>query len=157
MWDIWGGLFSLTSDSDISPALMRPKQPTQYCQAIRQDNTIEGFQIPGSKQQQSKVSQYAGDTTLILAYDYSVTQCFNIVNIFEKGSDSRLNTQKTEGLCIGRSVGRPTGPVNITWVTDNLKILGLYFGNDNLDHANWDNRLAKLTNRLNLWKSRTKR
>ena len=123
-------------------------------QAIFQDNTIEEIQIPGSKQQQSKVSQYADDTTLILANNYSISQCFHVVNIFEKRSGSRLNTTKTEGLWIGRSGGRPTGPVNITWVTDKLKILSSYFGNENLDHANWDNRLAKLTNRLNLWKSR---
>ena len=125
-----------------------PLSPLLYClvvetlgQAIRQDNTIEGIQIPGSKQQQSKVSQYADDTTLILANDYFLMQCFHIVNIFFKGSGSRLNTTKTEGLWIGKSASRPTGPVNITWVTDKLKILGLYFGNEILDHANWDNRL----------------
>ena len=124
-------------------------------QAIPRDETIEGIQIPGSNQQQSKVSQYADDTTLILANDYSITQCFHIVNIFEKGSGSRLNATKTEGLWIGRSAGRPTSPVNITWVTDKLKILGLYFGNENLDHANWDNRLSTLLNSLNLWKQCT--
>ena len=43
-------------------------------QAICQQNLIEGIQIPVSKQQQSKVSQYADDTTLILANDYSITQ-----------------------------------------------------------------------------------
>ena len=130
-----------------------PLSPLLYClvvetlgQAIRRDKTIEGIQIPGSNQQQSKVSQYADDTTLILANDYSITQCFHIVNIFEKGSRSRLNATKTEGLWIGRSAGRPSGPVNITWVTDKLKFLGLYFGNENLDHANWDNRPSKLTN-----------
>ena len=101
------------------------------------------------------MSQYADDTTLILANNYSITRCFHIVNIFEKGSGSRLNTTKTEGLWIGRSAGQQTGPVNITWVTDKLKILGLYFGHANLEHANWDPRLSKLTNRLNSWKQRT--
>ena len=40
-------------------------------------------------------------------------------------------------------------------MTDKLKILGLYFGHANLEHANWDPRLSKLTNRLNSWKQRT--
>ena len=91
-----------------------PLSPLLYClvveilgQAIRRDDTIEGIQIPGCNQQQSKVSQYADDTTLILANNYSITRCFHIVNIFEKGSGSRLNTTKTEGLWIGRSAGRP--------------------------------------------------
>ena len=70
-------------------------------QAIRQDNAIEGIQIPGSKQQQSKVSQYAIDTKLILANDYSITQCFYIVNTFEKGSGSCLSTTKNEGFTPG--------------------------------------------------------
>ena len=139
-----------------------PLSPLLYClvvetlgQVIRGDDTIEGIQIPGSNQQQSKVSQYADDTTLILANNYSITRCFHIVYIFEKGSGSRLNTMKTEGLWIGRSAGRQTGPVNITWVTDKLKILGLYFGHANLEHANWDPRLSKLTDRLNSWKQHT--
>lgn len=101
------------------------------------------------------MSQYADDTTLIFANDYSITSCFHIVHIFENGSASHLNTTKTEGVWIGRLGHCQTGPVNITWVTDKLKILGLYFGHANLDHANWDPRLAKLTNRLNSWKQLT--
>ena len=101
------------------------------------------------------MSQYADDTTLILANDFSINQAFTIVNTFEKATGSRLNTQKTEGLWIGSAAGRPTGPVDITWVTDKLKILGVYFGQTALTHANWDNRVTKLEKRLNLWKSRT--
>ena len=79
------------------------------------------------------------DTTLILANDFSINKAFRIINIFERGSGSRLNSQKTEGLWLGPLTGPSHGPVNITWVTDKLKILGVYFGNGNLDHANWDN------------------
>ena len=93
-----------------------PLSPLLYClvvetlgQEIRRDETIEGIQIPGSNQQQSKVSQYADYTTLILANDYSIIQCFHIINIFEKGSGSRLNGTKTEGLWIGRSADQPVG------------------------------------------------
>ena len=49
-------------------------------------DAIGGIQIFSSKQQQSTVSQYADETTLILANDYYITQCFHIVNIFAKGS-----------------------------------------------------------------------
>ena len=100
------------------------------------------------------MSRYADDTTLILANDYSIF-CFHIVHIFENGSGSRLNTKQTEGLSISRSAAQQTGPVKITWVKDKLKILGLYFGHANVDHANWDPRLAKLTNHLNSWKQHT--
>ena len=47
------------------------------------------------------------------------------------------------------------GPVNITWVADKLKILGVYLGNANLEQANWADRVTKLETRLNLWRTRT--
>ena len=74
-------------------------------QAIRCDTSIQGIRIPGSKNQQSKVSQYADDTTLILANDYSITKAFDIIHIFERGSGSQLNPKKTEGLWIGSQAG----------------------------------------------------
>lgn len=57
-----------------------PLSPLLYClvaetlgQAIRRDDSIQGITIPGAHNKQSKVSQYADDTTLILADDYSIT------------------------------------------------------------------------------------
>jgi len=101
------------------------------------------------------VSQYADDTTLVLANDYSITRAFNLINVFERGSGSRLNPKKTGSLWIGSQAGRTSGPVNITWVADKLKILGVYLGNANLDQANWADRVSKLEKRLNLWRTRT--
>ena len=84
-------------------------------QAIRRDTSIQGFQIPGSKNKHCKVSQYADDTTLILANDYSITRAFNLITIFERGSGSRLNPRKTEGLWTSSQAGQISGPVNISW------------------------------------------
>ena len=119
-------------------------------QAIRCDQSIEGIPIPGSHGKESKVSQYADDTTLILANDFSITKAFTTINIFEKATGSRLNAQKTEGLWICAAADRPFGPVNITWVTNKVKILGVFFGETDLTHANWDNRVIKLEKRLNV-------
>ena len=139
-----------------------PLSPLLYClvvetlgQAIRRDSSIQGIPIPGSNNKQCKVSQYADDKTLTLANDYSITQAFNLINIFERGSGSRLNPKKTEGLWIGSHAGRTSGPVNITWVADKLKILGIYLGNATLEQANWADRVTKLETRLNLWRTRT--
>ena len=124
-------------------------------QAIRCDTSIQGIQIPGSINKQCKVSQYADDTTLILANDYSITRAFNLINVFERGSGSKLNPKKTEGLWTGSYAGPTSGPVNITWVADKLKILGVYLGNANLEQGNWADRVTKLETRLNLWRTRT--
>ena len=124
-------------------------------QAIRRDPSIQGIQIPGSKNKQCEVSQFADDTTLVLANDYSITSAFNLIHIFEQGSGSRLNPKKTGGLWIGSQGRRTSGPVNITWVADKFKILDVYLGNTNLDQANWADRVSKLVERLNLWRTRT--
>ena len=76
-------------------------------QAIHCDLSIEGISIPSSRGKQSKVSQYADYTTLILANDFSINKAFTAINIFQKATGSRLNTQKTEGLWIGSAAGRP--------------------------------------------------
>lgn len=112
--------------------------------------SIQGIQILGSKNKHCKVSQYADGTTLILANDYSITHAFNLINIFKRGSGSQLNPKKTEGSWIGSYTGCTSGPVNITWVADKLKILGVYLGNANLEQANWAYRVTKLETRLNL-------
>ena len=132
--------------------------PLLYClvvetlgQAICRDPSIEGIRIPGSLNKQSKVSQYADDTTLILANDFSIVKAFDIIWVFERGSGSKLNAKKMEGLWITSQARRSSGPVNITWVADKLKILGVYLGNSNLDDANWTSRVNKFEKRLNLW------
>ena len=51
--------------------------------------------------------------------------------------------------------GKLTGPINITCTTGKLKILGVYFGTSNVEHANWDDRIIKLEKRLNLCKTCT--
>ena len=56
------------------------------------------------------MSQYADDTTLILANDYWITRAFNLINIFERRSGSRLNPKKTEGLWVGSQAGHTSGP-----------------------------------------------
>jgi len=53
-------------------------------QAIRHDNCIEEIQIPGSGNKQSRVSQYADDTTLILTNDFSVNKAFHIIHVLNK-------------------------------------------------------------------------
>ena len=141
-----------------------PLSPLLYClvaetlgQALRTDRHLKGIQIPGSSGRESRVSQYADDTTLLLRNDFSIDRAFGIIENFERGSGSRLNPDKTEGVWVGSSAGRDTGPqsAKMTWRSDRVKILGLFFGNGKLDKANWSERVSKLEKRLNYWKSRT--
>lgn len=63
-------------------------------QAIRKDTLITGIKVPGSPGKEAKCSQYADDATLLLTSNFSVTRAFYVINIFEQGSESKLNPEK---------------------------------------------------------------
>ena len=68
-----------------------------------------GVRLPGSSEE-SKISQYADDGDLTLVDDLSITKGFEIIRIYERGSGSRLNLGKTEGMWFGSMAGRGDGP-----------------------------------------------
>ena len=105
--------------------------------------------LPGSSEE-SKISQYADDGNLILVDEYSIIKAFEIVRIFEKGSGSKLNLDKTEGMWFSSMTGRTDGPVNIKWRTDFIKVLGIFFTMSNCDFLSLscNFRIEKLAKRL---------
>ena len=124
--------------------------------AIRNCKDIRGVRLPGSSEE-SKISQYADNRNLTLVDEYSITKTFEIVRIFEKGSGSKLNLNKTEGMWFGSMPGRTDGPVNIKWRTDFIKVLGIFLTMSHCDFLslNWNFRIEKLAKRLESWKFRT--
>ena len=100
--------------------------------AIRNCKDIRGVRLPGSSEE-SKISQYADNGNLTLVDEYSITKAFEIVCIFEKGSGSKLNLDKTEGMWFSSMAGRTDGPVNIKWRIDFIKVLGIFFTMSNSD------------------------
>ena len=117
---------------------------------------IVRVRLPGSSEE-SKISQYSDDGNLTLVDKYSITRAFEIVHIFEKGSGSKLNLDKTEGMWFGSMAGRTDGPVNIKWRTDFIKVLGIFFTMLNCDvlSLSWNFGIEKLAKRLESWKFRT--
>ena len=92
-----------------------------------------------------------------MADEYSITRAFEIVRIFEKGSRSELNLDKIKGMWFGSMAGRTDGPVNIKWITDFIRVLGIFFTMSNCDFLglNWNFWIEKLAKRLESWKLRT--
>ena len=56
---------------------------------IRQEPTLEGIYIAGSHNCQSKMSQYADDTTLTFANKYSIWESFTILKRFQPPRHTR--------------------------------------------------------------------
>ena len=76
--------------------------------AIRNCKDIRGVRLPGSSEE-SKIGQYANDGDLTLVDDFSISKAFEIIRIYEKGSGSKLNLGKTEGMWFGSMAGRRDG------------------------------------------------
>ena len=111
-----------------------PLSPLLYClvaetlvNLIRNNPNIEGLCLPGSREQ-SKISQYADDALLMLLGEFSFQEAFKMISIYQQGSGSKLNLNKTEGMWLGSKRGQTTGPIYITWISDRLKLLEIYVG-----------------------------
>ena len=122
---------------------------------VRNCNDIEGFLLPGAGGLQSKISQYADDATSILKSEKSLSALLKIVHKFELGSGAKLNTSKSEAMWLGKWRNMGDSPFGLKWV-NKIRILGVYFSNGllSVDNDNWQSKLDKLSNVLNLWKQR---
>lgn len=120
---------------------------------IRSCSEIEGFLLPGAKGLQYKVGVYADDTTSLVKSVRSLAVLFNVIRIYEQGSGAKLNISKTEAMWLGAWRSRTDQPFGLSWVPK-MKILGVFFGQAT-EADNWQPKLKKLENHLNLWKSRS--
>ena len=121
---------------------------------IRNSPRIEGFLLPGAGGAQFKVSQYADDTTVFVKDESSLIYLFNAISLYEKGSGARLNVSKTKAMWLGNWKDRCDKPLGLNWV-DKMKVLGIVFGNVNVERDNWEPRLSKVDKMLTLWQSRS--
>ena len=65
--------------------------------AIRQNVAIKGISIG---KEETKLLQYADDTTAVLSDRNSARALFNLLEVFRKLSGLKINTSKTEGMWI---------------------------------------------------------
>ena len=61
---------------------------------------------------------------------------------------------KTKGMWLGSKAGQTTGPVDIQWINDKLKLLALTFGSEAAILASWQERVTKLETCLSRWQHR---
>ena len=124
--------------------------------AIRNCKDIRGVRLPGSSKE-SKIGQYADDGDLTSVDDFSISKAFEVIHMYEKGSGSKLNLGKTEGMWFGSMAGREDGPVDIKWRTDFIKMLSIFFTTSSRDFEclNWNFWIEKLAKRLESWKFRS--
>ena len=105
-------------------------------------------------QLEARVRLYADATTVLLRNLSSLPSLLDCINNYDKGSGAKLNRSKSEDIWLGAWRSRPDEPFTLTWVAT-MKILGVFFGNVNVQLDNWQPKLNKLEKCLSLWRSRS--
>ena len=79
---------------------------------------------------ETKLLQYADDTTAVLSDVNSASILFKLLDGFKKLSGLAINPSKTEGMWMGSSRGNKTKPFGIKWPNEPIKALGVYYSYD---------------------------
>ena len=110
--------------------------------AIRNQENIKGISIDGLE---TKLLQFADDTTAILSDLDSAQALFILLELFEKASGLKLNVTKTEAMWIGSLRNCESEPLGVKWKTC-IKLLGIFITYDVqlLVEKNFKQRLKKL-------------
>ena len=120
---------------------------------LRTHPYIVGLRLPGISRPLLTLSLYADDTPPVIS-DATTLAVFDNYDTFERGTGSKLNLNKNEGLWFGTWRNRVDSPVAITWTSSKIKVLGVYLGNENLDEENWRPRIETIERCLKSWRSR---
>ena len=121
--------------------------------SIRQNEAIKGIKIGN---EETKLLQFADDTTAVLADTDSAVKLFEILNSFEIISGLKFNCSKTEGMWIGTLRNHKAKPFGIKWPDEPIKALGVYFTYNQklLKEKNFIERLDSVKKLINIWSSR---
>ena len=120
--------------------------------AIRQNSEIKGIFIG---KEETKLLQYADDSTAILSDKNSATALFKLLDFFRSVSGLKINCTKTEGMWIGSARHSKSKPFGIKWPDEPIEALGVYFTYDIklLHEKNFIERLDSIK-KTNIWSSR---
>ena len=116
---------------------------------LRNNPNIVGFQIGGEK----IVSQhYADDTTISITQNRCFKEVYKELEDYEKASGAKVNYKKTKGLWVGGWKDRLDSPLPMTFTNQNIKTLGVYFGNDDPAMETFQEIHKKLKISMDYWK-----
>ena len=102
---------------------------------IKTSPNINGLQLPGTNED-TTISAFAVDATLILTDCTSIHSAFEIINDYDKASGAKLNISKSCGVWLGKWRENNQILCNINWTNDKHEILGFYLGNGNFTDIN---------------------
>ena len=121
---------------------------------IKQSDQVKRIDIMG--EHLDPISQFADDSTLILADPESVANSVKIIENFSKVAGPKLNKDKCEGIWLGTLKNMPDTYAGIKFSNEPIKCLGIFFGHDKHGcyEKNWTDKVTKIQKLLNRWKQR---
>ena len=121
---------------------------------IRKARNVNGLAIPGSPER-CLLFQHADDTTICVTDRSSLSNVLQLVNSYGSVSNSKLNVEKSEVLCIGSDT-RDTSIDSVPVVKDCMKVLGVYLGPNNVtcNRKNWKDKFKSIQTLINSWRQR---
>jgi hypothetical protein len=120
---------------------------------LRQDIHFQGMCIQGIEKP-VKVSQYCDDTTVFVGHDQDFDRLNVILQSFQRASGLKINKDKSVGLFLGPWKTRTDQPMDITWTSNSIKILGIHFSKKDFGSRNWTEVIAKLKKTITMWRHR---
>ena len=82
----------------------------------------------------------------------SIKELFSVIGKYERGTGTKINVEKPEGLWLGSWKQRTDEPFNLDWKNSNVKCLGIWIGNEDTTNENFIEQQSKVKNKLNFWK-----
>ena len=67
---------------------------------------------------------------IVVTTENSIYKLFDLLNKYKLATNSKINKDKTEALWLGNWKDRIDRPLNLKWTTGEVKMLGVYIGND---------------------------
>ena len=125
--------------------------------SVRSNPQIKGVRVNG---EETKLSQFADDTTFILLYDAdTLNAVIQTLDSFHNCSGLKINYEKTELLRIGsmkHSLAKLYTQKDLKWTDGTILLLGIKICHD-LDETlklNYSSTLAKIRDLIRIWQAR---
>lgn len=120
--------------------------------AIRNSRNINGFLSPDNNE--TKVKGYADDTAVYVRDMQFIQHTLQLIERFGLASESKININKTFILLSGTLIVEKPINYDLNYVTDQIKMLGVWVGNNDTTETNWTPVVNKKSKILILWSSR---
>ena len=117
---------------------------------MKQNENVKGISVSNTE---SKLLQYADDSTLTLMDSQSISYALHEIKIFTDATGLKLNVNKSEGLWLGNLKQNKLKFEGISFSEGPIKCLGIYIGTnmENCSNLNWDKKLNDIDILLAKW------